>query len=141
MTSVNEQRVNLIRGVWFVDIPEGCNGGLLLKKRVPPPPETGQNPGFLTSYGFTIEFQKNDRLIDRYSAPCGMDPNIHSWSGKWELDVEQNLLSMKIDNIEFSGIMTDQPSIPSEDYKNGREYKIMELTEQKMLLERVQSPV
>ena len=70
-----------------------------------------------------------------------MDPNLHSWSGKWKLDEEENILSMQIENVESSGWMPDQPSLPSEDYKNGREYRIIELTEQKMLLTRVQSQV
>ena len=139
MTLTIEQK-NFIRGVWLVDIPEACNGGLLLRKKVLPP-ETEQSPGSMTWDGSTVEFQENGRLIDKYSAWCGMDPNLHSWSGKWKLDEEQNTLSMQIENVEFSGCMPEQPSIPSEDYKNGREYKIIELTEQKMLLTRVQSQV
>ena len=139
MASANEQRVDLICGVWFEFVNEACNGGLLLQKMMPPL-EDELRPGFLIG-GSSLEFQENGRLIDRYSAWCGVDPNLHSWSGKWKLDEEQNILSMQIENVESSGCMPDQPSLPSEDYKNGREYKIIELTEQKMLLTRVQSQV
>jgi len=141
MTSTNGLRVDLIRGVWFVDIPEARKGGLLLRKIVPTLEEE-QNPGRLNLVGGDhLEFQANGRLIDYYSAECGMDPNIHTWSGKWKFDKEENLLSMQIESVESSGYMYGQPSLPSEDYKTGREYKIIELTEQTMLLERVQSQV
>ena len=63
MTSANEQRVDLICGVWFVDVPEGRNGGLLLEKKMLPP-ETEQRLGFLIG-GSSLEFQENGRLIDR----------------------------------------------------------------------------
>lgn len=138
MTSAQEQSLNFIRGLWVVEVPEACDGGLLLKKR-----EAAAEPGFQSFMGDGdfLEFQEDGRLIDTYSAECGMDPHLHRWSGKWMLDSDQSILSMRIDNVEFSGFMRNQPSNPSQDYLNGRQYRIIALTDHEMLLERVQSHV
>jgi hypothetical protein len=133
MQSDNEQRANPISGEWYVENPEASDKTWVLTK--PPIQEDGQWPPYLG--GSYLVLEDDGKLIDGYKADCGLDPNIHSWSGEWKYDEEQETLWLQIKSVEFAGIMPGQPSLPAEDYRNGREYKIVELTNDKIVLERV----
>jgi hypothetical protein len=133
MKPANEQRTNLISGEWYVENPEAYNKTLVLTK--PPIQEDGQWPPYLG--GSYLVLQEDGKLMDGYKAECGLDPNIHSWSGKWQYDEAQNSLWLQIEKVEFAGIMPEPPFLPAEDYRKGREYKIVELSNDKMVLARV----
>jgi hypothetical protein len=125
MSSDNEnQRERLIYGVWYCDDSETRRGTLVLRRESLLPYGWGQR----------YDFQKDGTLIDAYSTKCGNDGSIHTWSGKWELDRERNLLLMKIEKVVFAGYMTSSPCNPPEDHKRGRDFLITELTEQRMVL-------
>jgi hypothetical protein len=131
MSSAKEEKSDhSIFGVWYEDDSETIRGTLRLRRESPAPFNWGQK----------YDFQENGKLIDAYSAPCGNDLGIHSWSGKWVLHRERNLLLMQIEKVDHAGYEST-PCNPPEDYKNGREYEIIELTEQNMILKRVQSQV
>lgn len=131
MSSDNEKQSDQsIYGVWSEDRSETIRGTLLLRRESPAPFNWGQR----------YDFQENGKLIDTYSARCGNDGSIHTWSGKWVLDRERNLLLMQIEKVDHPGYMASTPCNPPEDYINGREYEIIELTEQKVLLRRVSEP-
>jgi len=132
MSSDNERQSNQsIYGAWYEDHSATIPGTLRLKRESVAPFDWGQR----------YDFQENGKLIDAYSAPCGNDYGIHTWSGKWVLDRERNLLLMQIEKVDHAGFMELTPCNPPEDYRNGREYTIIELTEQKLILKRVQSQV
>jgi hypothetical protein len=113
-----------IRRVWYGDDSEIRRGTMVLRRESPGPCGWGQR----------YDFQEDGTLIDAYSADCGNDYSIHTWSGKWELDRERNLLLMKIEKVVFAGCMTSWPCNPPENYKRGRNFFITELTEQRMVL-------
>lgn len=121
-----ENRENLIYGVWYEGHSQPSHGRLVLR-REPPAPDP-------CDWGQRYEFQENGNLIDAYTAPCGNDYSIHTWSGRWEFDRERDLLLMQIEKVDFAGIMELYPCNPPEDYKQGRKYFIAELTEERMVL-------
>jgi len=132
MSSVNEEQSDhSIYGTWYEDHSATIPGTLGLRRESVAPFDWGQRYNFL----------ENGKLIDAYSAPCGNDDGIHTWSGKWVLDRERNLLLMQIEKVDHAGLMESISCNPPEDYKNGREYTIIELTEQKLILKRVQRQV
>lgn len=113
----------MIHGVWWED-SETRRGTLVLKRESLAPSDWGQR----------YDFQENGKLIDSYTAPCGNDFYIHTWSGKWIFDRERGLLLMQIETVDHAGYMESMPCNPPEDYKQGREFFITELTEQRMVL-------
>ena len=124
-----KQRDHLIYGVWYGNHSEGREETLVLQRESLLPHGWGQR----------YEFHENGKLIDAVSNRCGTQPGLHGWSGIWEIDRERNILRMKIEKVDYAGIMKSYPCNPPEDYKQGREYFITELTEQRMVLSKSQS--
>lgn len=85
-------------------------------------------------WGQRYEFQEDGKLIDAVSDRCGNQPGLHTWSGKWEIDRNRNLLRMKIEKVDDAGDPVWGLNNPPEDYESGREFIINELTEQRMVL-------
>ncbi len=68
-------------------------------------------------WGNYITILSNGELIVGYSAPCGNDPNIFRQQGKWKYNDKTN---------EFSSSISI--------YKRGKQFKIVELTNRKLIL-------
>ena len=130
MPSDNENhREQLIYGVWYGhDLDDSGETFVLQRESLLP-----------NGFGRRYEFHEDGKLIDAVSSRCGNQPGLHRWSGIWEIDRKRNLLRMRIERVDNAGDPHYEPNNPSEDYKNGKEFLLTELTDHKLVLSSSQS--
>jgi hypothetical protein len=80
-------------------------------------------------WGQRFEFQANGEFIDAYSDYCGNDDRIHHWSGIWKWNDERGLLF-----VQINGVQEESYAQPSGDYLRGREFQVIEASDEKVVL-------
>src|SRR5689334_22592007 len=116
-------QTDLIYGSWYLESPTLDGSWLLQREHVVPGPGSEVET---CGYGQWFEFHENGEMVDYYSAPCGNDEWLHRWTGTWKLGEGGRTLIMQIENYSVRGSCGRLK--PSEAYKKGQEFCIIEIT-------------
>lgn len=123
---------DLIFGTWYLDLEETAKGYLVLQKgdlllqREPawPLPPDMRGAGEIRGWGQGFAFRDSGEFVESYGAECGLDPQVHGWSGTWIWDDEEQSLFLRIMTYPTpDGFYVE----PSEDYRNGLKFYVTEL--------------
>ena len=122
----NAPEIKSIYGVWYMNDSASCGNSWVFQRDRKKEYEWGQS----------FEFKDNGEFVDSYSGPCGNDGFIHDWSGKWKYNKGERILFLQIENCpDYSELGLADFVKPSEDYKAGEEFFILELTRGSMRLQ------
>ena len=123
----------MICGTWYVD--HARSGYTLILQREPVSPLASEPSGGdpIKYCRLRFDFHENGDFVDSYMAPCGNDGWIHHWTGSWKLGEDDRTLILQVENYPVrSGVDNLKPS---ESYKKGQEFHIIEITKEEMQLE------
>lgn len=112
--------IESIHGVWYLSDSRRPDGSWLLKR----------DSDYPMGWGQRFEFHVNGVFVKAYSMRCAVQEPIHHWTGIWKWNDETGILFAQVkDHRELAFDMK-----PSEDYLRGREFHVIEASDERMVL-------